>query len=429
MAEKEQVLTDEDLAQQNIFGIKPKSSENSEGDDGDDSAGAGGDGEGDDGAAAAAAAAASGGEGSEGEGDDSDDGDDEDDGKGDNEAKAGAGAGGDKPPVFSIDDVKDEQLLELMNKKFNVNFETVDGLSDYFSNQAKLRGQDEIITKLVEELKNKSNVLSHFSSENAYKVSELAKSDYPGKEDVLSRVLRSDIKAMDDFDAIALAEKLKRPGDSRVDPLRYKMSKLGLRDLDRAEFADWDEADKELIYGEAEDAKKELIAIQNKVELPKEGGEQASEFLSNIERGVQDKAAANQKAIDDATPIMKSLVTGLTKINPVEGSDFEFEVSLDNDSIDELTEFLVGTAIEGGYDLKSDSAIRELNGLLQQEIWATDGPKITAAHGKAEYERGIAETEKKYENWTPLDEGQQRRSSRDTGKQTDEDSAQKLLNG
>ena len=207
------------------------------------------------------------------------------------------------------------------------------------------------------------------------------------------------------------------------------MSKLGLRDLDIAEFDEWDEADKELVYGEAEDAKRELAALQSKVELPKEGSEQASELLSEIERGVQERTTNAQKAVEAATPIVESIVKGLVKINPVEGSDFEYGVSLDNDSIAELTDFLVGTAIEDGYDLRSDSAIRELNGLLQQEIWATDGPKIAAAYAKAEAEKAAAEVEKKYENWTPLDEGQQRRAKKDGEKPTDEDAAQRILRG
>lgn len=332
-------------------------------------------------------------------------------------------------PAFGVDDIKEEQLLELMNKKFNVNFETVDAATDYFTSQSKLRGQDEIINKLAEELKNKSNVLSHFSSENAYKVAQLAKSDYPGKEDVLSKVMGSNVESLGDFDAIRMREALKRPANSRVDPLRFKMSKLGLRDLDMADFDEWDEADKEIVYGEAEDAKMELSALQSKVELPKEGGEQASELLSEIERGVQERNTTTQKAIEEATPVMESLVKGLTKINPVEGSDFEYEVSLDSDSVKELTDFLVGTAAEGEYDLRSDSAIRELNGLLQQEIWATDGPKMAAAYAKAQVEKAIAENEKKYENWSPLDEGQQRKSKKEKGGHTDEDAARSILNG
>ena len=330
-------------------------------------------------------------------------------------------------PSFSIDDIKEEQLLELMNKKFNVNFETMDAASGYFSSQAKMRGQEDIITKLAEELKNKSNVLSHFPSENAYKVAQLAKTDYPGKEDVLSMIMNSDVKAMNDLDAIRLNESLKRPSDSRVDPLRFKMSKLGLRDLDLAEFDEWDEADKELVYGEAEDAKRELAALQGKVEMPKEGESHVSELLSEIERGVQERTTKSQKAINDATPIIESIVKGITKINPVDGSDFEYAVSLDSDSIAELTDFGVGLAIEDGYDLRYDSAIREINGLLQQEIWATDGPKIAAAYAKAEAEKAAAEVEKKYENWTPLDEGQQRKAKKDGEKQTDEDAARRIL--
>lgn len=396
----ERVLTDEELARQNIFGIPPKPSDEPDVPDTPDVPDI----------------------------PDAPDAPDVPDAPPDNPDMPDT-PGVPDTPAFDINNIKEEQLLELMNKKFNVNFETMDAASGYFSSQAKLRGQEDIITKLAEELKNKSNVLSHFPSENAYKVAQLAKTDYPGKEDILSRVMNSDVKALSDLDAIRLNESLKRPSDSRVDPLRFKMSKLGLRDLDIAEFDEWDEADKELVYGEAEDAKRELAALQSKVELPKEGSEQASELLSEIERGVQERTTNAQKAVEAATPIIESIVKGLVKINPVEGSDFEYGVSLDNDSIAELTDFLVGTAIEDGYDLRSDSAIRELNGLLQQEIWATDGPKIAAAYAKAEAEKAAAEVEKKYENWTPLDEGQQRRAKKDGEKPTDEDAAQRILRG
>ena len=194
----ERVLTDEELARQNIFGIPPKPSDEPDVPDTPDVPDI----------------------------PDAPDAPDVPDAPPDNPDMPDT-PGVPDTPAFDINNIKEEQLLELMNKKFNVNFETMDAASGYFSSQAKLRGQEDIITKLAEELKNKSNVLSHFPSENAYKVAQLAKTDYPGKEDILSRVMNSDVKALSDLDAIRLNESLKRPSDSRVDPLRFKCRNLG----------------------------------------------------------------------------------------------------------------------------------------------------------------------------------------------------------
>lgn len=331
--------------------------------------------------------------------------------------------------VFNPKDLKDEQFIDLMNQKFNTKFDTVEAAKGYFESQVSYRGQEDIIQKLVEKVKQSNNVLSHFSTENAYKVATLAKSDYPGREATLSKVMDSNVETLNDFDAIRLNEELKRGPNSRVDPLRFKLTKMGLRDLDMADFNEWDEADKEIVYGEAEDAKKALAELQGKVEIPKEGDGQDIEFLSEIERGVQEKKDNATKFAEVATPIAQSLVENLSKINPVEGSDFEYLIDLDTDSKKELTEFLVSEAIESNYDMRSDRDVKEMTGLLIQEIWATDGPKIAAAYAKAAEEKAWEEADKKYENWTPLGETQQRSSSEQKGAYTDNDAAQKLLNG
>lgn len=332
-------------------------------------------------------------------------------------------------PVFNPENIKDEQFVELMNKKFNTKFDTVDAAKDYFSTQVSYRGQEDIIQKLVEKVKQSNNVLSHFPSENAYKAAQLAKTEYPKMETTLNEIMNSNVESLNDFDAIRLNERLKRGPDSRVDPLRFKLTKMGLRDLDVADFDEWDEADKEIVYGEAEDAKKSLMELQGKVQVPKEGEGEDLEFLSEIERGVQERSTNTQQVINDATPIAQSLVDNLSKINPVEGSDFEYLIELDSDSKKELTDFLIGEVVEGNYDVKSERDVATMTGLLVQEIWATDGPKIAAAYAKAAEDKVWEEADKKYENWTPLDEGQQRRSPKEKSDYNDNDAAQAIISG
>jgi hypothetical protein len=333
------------------------------------------------------------------------------------------------PPVekqFSADDLKDEQFIDLINKKFNTKFDTIETANDFFSKQVSYRNQEKIIEQLVNTVKEKSNVLSHFPSENSYKAAQLAK-DYPGKEAAAMKIVSANIDAMPDFEAIRLAEELKRSANSRVDPLRFKLSQLGLRDLDIADFEEWDEADKELVYGTAEDAKAELLALQGKYKVPStEEQPTGLDFISDYERGVQEQNEKAQRLIDEATPIAQTMVNSLIEIKPVEGSDFKYVVNLDNESKSDLVDFLVSEAASGEYDLRSDSSIRELNSLLVQEIWATDGIKIAEAYAKAKVDAALEEAARKYENWTPLGENE-RKAPKDENRFDDNEAAKRLL--
>lgn len=330
------------------------------------------------------------------------------------------------PAEPDFTNIPDDRLLGLLNTKFNVKFDTLEQANDFISNQKQFRGQEEIISQLAEKLKEKSNVLSHFPSENAYKVAYLAKEKYPQKEGVLTSIINSDVDNLPDLEAISLAEALNRPNGSKVNPLRYKLSLLGLKDLDVAEFDDWDEADKEIVYGAAEDARIALKGVQASVTVPKEGDPEITEMISQIERGVLEGKEKTEKLIQVISPIAETMVKGLSKIKPVDGEDFEYTVSLDQESQKSLQEFVLAEAIEGQYNLQSDSDIRTLNNMLVSEIWATDGPKILAAFGKYKEDKVWEQARRKYENAEPLNQ-QTPPSAGEKTVETDNDRARRLL--
>jgi hypothetical protein len=335
-----------------------------------------------------------------------------------------------EPAPIDIENLGDDKVLELINKKFNTNFDNIDSAKETLSEQIKRTGQEEIIKKLAEKVKESSNVLSHFPTEESYKVAQLAK-EYPGKEIALAKIINSDIEKLTDFEALALAEGLKRTANSRVDPLRFKLHKIGLKEEDPADFENWEETDKEIVYGEAEDARESLKAIQSKIEVPKpdEDSSGVNEFIAEIERGAQ-AATDKQKELTDANqPVAESLVNGLTKIKPVEGSDFEYTVELDAESKKDLIEFAVAESIEGDYNIQSDADIRKLGGMVASEIWATDGPKITKAFGEKEFQRGVEETEKRFNNAEPLTDDVPPVDPTKKTEQSDQDRAQEILGG
>jgi len=305
---------------------------------------------------------------------------------------------------FAPDKITEEQTLQLINTKFNANFGTIEDANDFFTNQVGLRNQEKIISDLIDKYKEKTNVLSQYPSENSYKVAKLA-ADYPEKEASLSRIVATDLEKANDFELIRMAEELKRPVNSRVDALRYKLSNMGLRDLDYNEFNEWDEADKELIYGAAEDARAELSNLQNKHTMPTENDEPVDlEFISEYERGVQAETEKEQAFVDNATPIAQTMVDSLVEINPVEGSDFKYTVNLDAESKSDLVNYVISEAYSEDYNLQSDADKKELQKLAIMEIWSTDGEKIAEAYAKAEAQKAREEVEKKFENWAPLEE-------------------------
>ena len=325
-----------------------------------------------------------------------------------------------------LSNIADDKVIALINTKFNTKFDTIEDAGDYFSTQVSYRGQEEIIKQLAEKLKESNNVLSHFPNEQMYKVATLAKSEFPGKEATLSKILNSDIAQISDFEAIRLAEELKRPANSRVNALDFKLAKLGLRDLDVSDFDEWSDMDKQIVWGEAEDAKEYLKTLDTKVTVPTNGDAGVSDFVSQIERGVQENQEKLTQLTELYQPVAESLVGNVVKINPVEGSDFQYDITLDKESRQELIDFLTAEAIEGDYNIKSDDDIRRLNRMLHSEIWATENTKIMSAYKDYVSEKVWDEARKKYENATPLDESTPPVKASD-GRVTDEDRARRIL--
>ena len=154
----------------------------------------------------------------------------------------------------------------------------------------------------------------------------------------------------------------------------------------------------------AEDARESLKQLQSKIEIPKEGeGGEVDSYIAEIESGFQAAEAKQKEAIETNTPIVETLVDSLTKIKPVEGSEFEFDIVMDAEGRKDYLEYLVAESVEGGYNINSDSDIRRLQGMLEQEIWASDGPKIMKAYGKHVEDKVWAEANIKFGNEQPLD--------------------------
>ena len=325
-----------------------------------------------------------------------------------------------------LEDMPEEKFLELINKKFNVNFDSVDDASATMGSQLEYRRQEDIIKKLVERQKD-TNVLSYFGSENSYKVNQLAK-EYPGKEATLTKVINSDVSSLSDFEVIELAERMAKPAGTKVDVLGVKLRTMGITDS-VADYADWDPMDQQVVLGAAEDAREALSQLQSKITVPKEGEDGAvDKFVSELESGFQASAEQQRKMIETNTPIAESLVDSLTKIKPVEGSDFEFVISMDAEARADYLEYLIAESVEGNYDIRSDNDVKRLQGMLEQEVWASEGPKIMKAYGEHVKAQVWEEANAKFSNETPLDSPVPPSDPNAKAPVTDDDRARRLLN-
>jgi len=330
-----------------------------------------------------------------------------------------------EPVVVDYSGMPEDKLLELINKKFNVNFDSVDDASQIMNGQLQYRRQDNIIKELVNRQKD-TNVLSYFGSENSYKVNQLAKEN-PGKEATLTKIIGSDVSNLTDFEAIELAERMAKPAGTKVDVLGVKLRTMGITDT-VSDFDDWDMMDQQVVIGAAEDAREALSQLQSKISIPKEGEDGAVDtFVSDLESGFQ-AADDKQKLIAETnTPVVESLIDSLTKIKPVEGSDFEFDIALDTEAKKDYMEYLMAESVEGNYDIKADSDVKRLQGMLEQEVWATEGPKIMKAYGKFVEDKTWSEANVKFGNEKPLDDKTPPADPNAPTPESDDDRARKLL--
>jgi len=330
-----------------------------------------------------------------------------------------------EPVPIDYEGMPEEKLLELFNKKFNVNFDSMDDASQLMGSQLEYRRQDDIIKKLVDRQKD-TNVLSYFGSENSYKVNQLAK-EYPGKENTLTKVIGSDVSNLTDFEVIELAERMAKPAGTKVDVLGVKLRTMGITD-GIADFDDWEVMDQQVVIGAAEDARETLKQLQSKIAIPKEGEDGAVDtFVSDIESGFQAADNKQKEQIEVNTPIAESMVNSLIKIKPVEGSEFEFDINQSVEAKKDLLDYLLAESVDGNYDIKSDSDVKRLQGMLEQEIWATDGAKMAKAYGKFVEDKTWAEANIKFGNDTPLDNPVPPSDPNAPTPETDDDRARKLL--
>lgn len=332
--------------------------------------------------------------------------------------------------LINLDNLTEQQTLDLINKRLSSNFENIDAFSQFFAKETDARNAKQVIEKLIEKYKESTNILSHFPDEDAYRVAQLAKDKYPGKQTVLSRVVGRDVAQLSDFDAIRLAQELKRPQGSSVDALKFRLVQLGLRDVveEIADFDSWSEMDKMVVQGEAEDARVLLSQLGKDIEIPKEGAN-VDEFVSELQSGFAEADKAQQSKIDAIKPISEKLVESLKVIQPVEGDDFTYEVSLSDEDRKGLVDYLTAEALEGGYNLQSDADVKRLQGMLNSEIMATEFSKALTAYGKVREERAWAEAQKKYENAEPLNDDRPPVNPDDNQQPSDQDYAQEILRG
>lgn len=307
-----------------------------------------------------------------------------------------------EPPVLNIDDLNEEQLLKAFNKATGLELETLEGVKSYsevFEKLPENKKNLELFPKLVEKLKESTNVLSHFSDETAYKVSQLVKTneDYKGKSNIIETILRSDLTKISDLDALKLSASLAAPESVR-NPLRAKIQSMGL-DPDSVinDYDNLSEDDKDTIAMAAAGVKKELKQLGSGVEIP----EAPTDILKDIEAEISSSKEDLDKRRNALNPLATSMVGELKELQV--DKDFAFQLELTDAEKTEFSELVVDTLVSGEFDTSTTEGKKELWSAIEDAVWLSKRGTILEAYARDIREKAEEAARLKYDNAKPLD--------------------------
>ena len=330
------------------------------------------------------------------------------------------------PVEFNLDQLSEENSLKVFNKLTGLNLESLEGVKDLASVYGKLpehKKHIELFPKLVEQLKQSKNVLSHFPDETAYKVSQLVlqNEDYKGKESVLTTIMKSDFSKLSDVQILKLHADLAAP--SRVmNPLRSEIARMGL-DPDEVinNYDNLSDDDKDTITMAAHKASKEMSTLGSGIETP----ETVDDVLSEIEAetiAARDDLAARKEKID---PISDSIVNELKEITV--SDDFNFVVQLNDNEKGELSSILTETLMTEDIDLSTPQGKQEIWDVLNDAVWLSQREKILKSWENDIRTKAEEDARIKYNNEKPLDRKEPQKV--DGGKDQPSDPLVSLIEG
>lgn len=309
--------------------------------------------------------------------------------------------GDSKPAEQNEKELTQEEKLQIFNELADLNFENPEQIQQYkdiVDKWDKHKSTIELYPELIEKLKTTQDVMQYFPDEATFKVAQLAKEeDYKGKEDVLMRILKSDIPKMSDMEVVNLYAGFSSPSGVR-NPLRYAIRKMGLDpDIVLESFDDLDDDEKDLFYGFATQARKDLSKIGNDIEVPKSSVDDIEAILKQQADSAKDDL---EKRRVQVFPVSTAIVDDIKELKL--DDDFSFKLSLSGEEKQDYSEFLTDAVLSGDFDVSTDEGKQGLYAALMDEIWIDNRDKILKAYRNELRTKLEAEFREKYNNEVPL---------------------------
>ena len=328
-------------------------------------------------------------------------------------------------PKEEIADIPQEKLLAKFNELSGLQLDSIEkikDLADKYQKFPELEKQLEVMPELLDIMEKIQNPLNFFKDEIAFKVNELSKDKkYEGKEQLLDKVLRSNLSEIKDVDMIAIASQLKAKDGVR-NPLRAELKSMGLDPDEVLEnYDDLDDDTKDLLKIKADQFREELPNIGKDIKVPTTEGTTLERVLNEKKASREDLQARKERLM----PVSKSIVSQVKDLKIT--NDFSFKLELTPEQITSYSEELTDIVASGQYDLNTAEGKQAVYGELIEMFKSDFFDKIVTALDTARTSQAEENARRKYDNAKPLDKNEPIPSKDESEKHPMQQAAEEML--
>jgi len=300
--------------------------------------------------------------------------------------------GGREEPKVGIEDfvkrlgVNNIEEVETRFKEYDdikTNLETISKTKDTLTQE--LEGYKKFADEAIDPMK-------YFADEDGFFVETLRKK-YPNLDrTTASKLVGSDVKDMDDFQAMVLSEVVKHSDIGlREDEAEARILKrMGLES--KEDIEELSSMDKKLLKVDAKEAKALLAREQEEAKKTPERTSPA-DFLAQHQQSKAEREAEVRKAYE---PLADSIVAKVKEMVK-EGDEELFQIAPDDSYMQELKQYAVDGAVKRGLDTSEESQ-QEVLLNLKAKFWADNAGKVLKAFETNLRTKWQAESDAKYAN-------------------------------
>lgn len=325
----------------------------------------------------------------------------------------------------TVADIPQEKLLAKFNELSGLNLDSVDKLKDLAEKYNKVpeyEQQLEVLPELLDIMGKFENPLNYFKDEIAFKVNELSKDKkYDGKENLIDKVLRSNLNEVKDVDVIAIASQLKAKDGVR-NPLRAELKSMGLDPDEVLESYDsLDDDTKDLLKIKADQFREELPEIGKDIKVPTIEGTTLERILNEKKASKEDLQARKEKLM----PLSQSIVSQVKELKL--SNDFSFKLELTPEQVGEYAEELTDIVASGQYDMNTEEGKQAVYGELISMFKNDFFDKIFESYDTSKTSQLEENARRKFNNEKPLDKKEPAPTEDETEKHPMQKAAEEMV--